>query len=100
MYKCTQAKCTLLSSVSFLSYHSCKIVVARRLTQLCMCAWMPQVDMYVFLTEQGNVPDGQFNMADLVWSETGIRLAEPESRSATINYELTPVSFIQEFPFF
>mmetsp|Transcript_13857 Transcript_13857/g.24278 ORF Transcript_13857/g.24278 Transcript_13857/m.24278 type:complete len:620 (+) Transcript_13857:140-1999(+) len=48
------------------------------------------VDMYVFLTEQDVVPDGRFNMADLVWSETGIRLAEADARNVSINYEPSP----------
>lgn len=49
------------------------------------------VDFYAFVSERPGFPNHDFDMAELVWSETGIRLAEPDTRKYSFVYEPSPV---------
>ncbi len=49
------------------------------------------VDMYVFLMERPVATGGRYDLAELVWSETGIGLGLKDTRKLAFTYEPSPV---------
>lgn len=52
------------------------------------------LDMYCFISEKPQYGHRDFDMADLVWSETGIKLAVPDERNLTYIYEPSQVGWV------
>ncbi|KAF5833872.1 transmembrane protein [Dunaliella salina] len=49
------------------------------------------VDMYLFVNERWHVPQGRYDMKDLLWSEEGLPLADPESvRQKSVDISIPP----------
>jgi hypothetical protein len=53
------------------------------------------MDLYVFMMETPDVPHGRYSMADLVWGETAVRLAETDPRNVSHTFEPSVVSAVR-----